>query len=458
MPLSEGASFAAPRPALVIIYNHRHEQNIDLLERIYRDRFTHIFHLMPFYAGKRANVIPVYGSSYVFQGFVAQSLRDLLREGFTHYFFVADDLILNPSVNERNFLDSMGLPEGHCYLPGFHRPSGPNMKFWGHAHRALDWRVRAPGLEVADQIPSVEEARDRLSRHRVASVPLTFRRLWRTPDTLGGWLRTLVRDPRLCARYVASSLCRTTYNLPYPLASGYSDIFIVTSEAMREFGRLCGIFAASGLFVEYAIPTALALSADTICESPQLKLRGRALQPQEQNRELDRYCRSLKSLLDDFPAGYLFLHPIKLSGWVLDLDGGPTCTVTAQQMLANSGMGREVDDLRCDGSDLCVRSTGEDPALALPKIAVESGAESWAVIEITVPRDTIVQLYFQTCDSPHFGERNSVRWRVSAGRHRLVRRIGSGLNGYLRIDPGTARGDYRIHLIEVRQHVTARCG
>lgn len=444
------------RAALVVIYNHRYEQNIDLVERIYRDRFAHIYHLMPFYAGDRANVIPVYESSYYFQGFVAQAHRQLRQHGFTHYFFIADDLILNPAVNEGNFQEVMGLPAGHCYLPGFYRSEYGNRRFWGHAIRALRWRTRPPGVEVVHQIPTPDEARARLARHRVDLRALSFERIWKTPDSMGGWLKALARDPKLCARYVASKLGKKTYPLPYPLASGYSDIFIVTADVLPEFARLCGIFAAADLFVEHAIPTAMALSAEWICEEANLKLRGKALWTPEQMAELDRYGCSLTALLDGFPSGHLYLHPIKLSRWMVDLEEGSTCALTGAQILEGAGMRNHVEELRCEGTDLCLKATGGDPIVVIPRMAVSADAQSWAVVELTVPQATMVQLFFETVESPHFREAQSIRWRVGPGRHRLVGRTDGRLTGCFRLDPGTVRGQYRIHRLEVRQSVAAR--
>lgn len=439
--------------ALVVIYNHRYEQNIELVERIYRDRFTRIIHLMPFYTGNRANVIPVYESSHHFQSFVAQAHRQLLQYGCTHYFFISDDLVLNPAVNERNFQEVMGLPRGHCYMPGFYRSEYGTKRFWGHAITALRWKVRKPGLEVAHQIPSPEEARMKLARHRIDLRPLPFERLWQTPDSARGWLKALARNPGLCARYAASKVRGKRYPLPYPLASGYSDIFIVTADVMREFARLCGIFASADLFVEHAIPTAMALSADWISEGPSLKLHGRALWSKEQMAELDVYGGSIRALLEGFPSGHLYLHPIKLSRWMVDLDEGSACAVTGAQLLEGAGMRQQVEQLRCDGSDLCLHATGGDPIIVTPRMRVNADAQSWAVVEVTVPQGTMVQLFYETAGTPHFVEAQSVRWRVGAGRHRLVGRMEGRLTGGFRLDPGTVPGEYRIHRLEVRQSV-----
>ena len=45
---------------LLIIYNHRYDDNIEKLERIYKNRFSDIYHIVPFYNGTIENVIPVY--------------------------------------------------------------------------------------------------------------------------------------------------------------------------------------------------------------------------------------------------------------------------------------------------------------------------------------------------------------------------------------------------------------
>jgi hypothetical protein len=133
--------------ALIIIYNHRYEQNIPVLESIYGPRFSDIYHLMPFYTGRRQNVISVYENSYHFQGYVAQGFRDYWRADFTHYFFVADDLLLHPSINEDNFIDFIGLPEGHSFFPGFRRPDRKDIYFRTHDIKGYEFTSRDDGLD-----------------------------------------------------------------------------------------------------------------------------------------------------------------------------------------------------------------------------------------------------------------------------------------------------------------------
>ncbi|HYO87569.1 MAG TPA: hypothetical protein VER79_02920, partial [Candidatus Limnocylindrales bacterium] len=47
----------AARICLVVIFNHRFEANLPILDRLYGDRFHHVRYLMPFYQGTRSDVI-----------------------------------------------------------------------------------------------------------------------------------------------------------------------------------------------------------------------------------------------------------------------------------------------------------------------------------------------------------------------------------------------------------------
>ncbi len=115
--------------ALVIIYNHQYNQNIDILERMYKNRFSNIYHLVPFYKDDKSNVIPVYCSSYCFQGYVAQGFKNYFNEDFDHYFFIGDDLILNPLINESNYREHLKLEKEACFIPRL-SPLNESKVFW----------------------------------------------------------------------------------------------------------------------------------------------------------------------------------------------------------------------------------------------------------------------------------------------------------------------------------------
>jgi len=133
--------------ALIIIYNHQYNKNIDVLEQIYKDRFSDIYHLVPFYNGKKTNVIPVYESSYYFQGYISQGFKSYFKEDYEHYFFVADDMILNPIINETNYRENLKLNSNTCFIPEFvnlHECENG----WERVGESFFWNINVPGVKV----------------------------------------------------------------------------------------------------------------------------------------------------------------------------------------------------------------------------------------------------------------------------------------------------------------------
>jgi hypothetical protein len=96
---------------LVVIYNHKYDKNIDIVENLYCKRFSTIYHIVPFYTGDKPNVIPVYENSIYFEGYIAQAYSHFFHPEAAHYFFVADDMILNPNINETNYADFFNLTD-----------------------------------------------------------------------------------------------------------------------------------------------------------------------------------------------------------------------------------------------------------------------------------------------------------------------------------------------------------
>jgi hypothetical protein len=64
-----------------------------------------------------------------------------------------------------------------------------------------------------------------------------------------------------------------------------------------------------------AVPTSLVFSAKKIVTEKDLLLRGKALWTKEEHLNLNQYNNKLQNLLNNFPLGQLYIHPIKLSKW-----------------------------------------------------------------------------------------------------------------------------------------------
>lgn len=284
--------------ALVVIYNHRFDRNIPLIEKMYEGVFSHVYHVVPFYDGKQENVIPVYENSWFFSGYISQAYTHLKGKGFTHYFFVADDMLLHPEINEQNLFEKTGLKEDECFLDFLYILQ--NMTFRWHQLRAMRFRLKQGGVEFAHLLPNKEYAQSQLSKYGVPNKPIPFR----------PFLNKHLED---ILKYLKNYKRRY---LEYPLVGGYADIILVTAEAMEKFALYCGIFAATSLFVEIAVPTALALATDKLKLSKDIRYKtSGALWNEHDKAFLKKYNYNLKELIDDFPNDRLFLHPIKLSQW-----------------------------------------------------------------------------------------------------------------------------------------------
>ena len=101
------------KPCLVVVFNHRFEANLPKLRALYRNRFERVHYLMPFYQGNEPDVSAVFDSSARFQNFFPQALPDFRRQDATHYVFIADDLLLDPALNDDTLLPTLGVePDG----------------------------------------------------------------------------------------------------------------------------------------------------------------------------------------------------------------------------------------------------------------------------------------------------------------------------------------------------------
>ncbi len=281
--------------ALVIIYNHRYDDNIKILERIYKGRFSHIYHLIPFYDGDKSNVIPVYENSYYFQGYLSQGLKAYLKEDYDHYFFVADDMMINPIINEENYKEHLNLELDSNFFPeliSFHK----RKECWHWARDAFRYNVKQKGIEVIGELPNYEEAKRRFTYFGLDLEPLHYQQIW-----------NIERNQ--------NQFSKRKYLLSYPLVGGYSDMFVISSKIIKKFCHYCGVFAATRLFVEIAVPTALVLSATVIVQEKDIELGGKALWANEDYMIFKPYDKKLEKLLTGFPEKLLYLHPVKLSKW-----------------------------------------------------------------------------------------------------------------------------------------------
>lgn len=299
--------------ALIIIYNHRYDKNIDKIEEILKGRFSNIYHVVPFYDGNKENVLTVYESSYYFSGYVAQAYERIKNKDYSHFVFMADDMILNPILNESNILQEIGLNEDESYLEEYIFIGGNDNLVWPRIPEGFLYNPKQAGLEILNIIPQKEDALSIFNKHGVKNFESIHINKIYANVRKAKYFHYIIWVLKLIKQLAKEKSLNLKFN--YPLVGSYSDFFIVPKQYMPKFCQYSGAFAASNLFVELAIPTALVLSSGKIKTGKNCRLNGTAYW----GKDIENMCRSFNySLIDleeNFPQKSIYVHPVKLSKW-----------------------------------------------------------------------------------------------------------------------------------------------
>ena len=303
---------------LCVIYNHNFEKNIPVLDRVYAGRFSNVYHIMPFYRGDNPRVIGVYESSYQFQGYIAQAAARLRNDRYSHYVFVADDMVINPILDERNIVDRVG---GSAFVPSCELVNDRmfvNMDFVRSS--VMNIMGQANACEWSRFLPSLKEAKEKVRRCGFNPYDGVSECLYRVVRC---GCRVLRQTPFRNAYIPPFGMVRKLWKLfrsenkVYPLFNGYSDFCIVPAESFDLFALYCGVLAGCRVFVEQAIPTAMVLSCENILTLRKTQwLAENGVDDYRVRHDLEEKTdMNYKRLIENFPCDYLFIHPVKLSKW-----------------------------------------------------------------------------------------------------------------------------------------------
>lgn len=304
---------------LMVVFNHRYDQNIEKIKKLYQNRFSNIFLLIPFYDGppvEGLNIIPVYESSFRFHGYIVTAYQRILqlRKNYQYYVIIGDDLILNPNVNETNILSYMNLQAGDSYISNLTPLNEANGV---HPRRLWDGVLKPfkkyDGVEWEDKILPSQDAfkvyEDKMGRYsRKLKISWLISQVIFYGKNYKALYRLLLDLQCICLN--------RGLDLPYPLLKNYSDFLIISGEDMKDLCQMLGVFAAMGVFVEVAIPTAMVLVCSSIkCEKDIDKYGIAYWTDKDKEAIQQRYECSLKKLFENWDEKVIFYHPIKLSKW-----------------------------------------------------------------------------------------------------------------------------------------------
>lgn len=311
---------------LVIIFNHNYERNIPILRKLYANRFSNILFLVPFYRGSDPDVVCVYDNSFQFNGYIAQAFGRLAEMNCDEYFFVGDDVCLNPMLNEENLLDQLKVGDDEGFVLEDKIFTNRDARCWNYGLTVLQnlGTLQVDGsCERKRFLPTIADARRRFEDCGVDWRRGATRSCY---DYVRRFLRAGQLAPSLCNLHkscrwllrMAPEVGKSEMDILYPAAWGYSDVILIPRDALADFCYYSGIFAAGRMFVEAAIPTAMILA----CKGGIKTLKDIGWEAEtgnvdyvERDRIVERLGGDYQKFLSNFPPNLLFYHPIKLSQW-----------------------------------------------------------------------------------------------------------------------------------------------
>ena len=307
------------------LFNHKFESVLPLLDRIYGPRFSYRHTIMPFASQPEPTLSRIYELGRNFSGHLAQAARDFIKPGITHYFVIADDLLLNPVLDETNLLERLNLQPGEGYIKNLCAADNLRHEWIWSGEAAAKFRRNAKAVDWATLLPAPDQA-----TAKFAAMGLEI------PDALPG---TVIDSLRAHRNFAQQSVWATLESAmmrlqpaDYPLLSGYADFLVIPAEAITDFTHYCGVFAAMEIFAEIAVPTALALACENVrtelplnCHfhwpnddiTPVNTMKGVELWTEEDSsRFASLLSLPLEQILAGFPQDILYIHPVKLSQFV----------------------------------------------------------------------------------------------------------------------------------------------
>lgn len=297
---------------LVIIFNHKYNNNIPIIYDIYRKRFEDIVFVVPFYRdeemdNKMYEIIGVYDSSYSFEGYIAQAYYRLKEHNSKSYLFIGDDLVLHPRIDENNFKNYFNIDEGDSYnteICKINEPFGRYKWNYSRIYQSFMCFTSNRFVNYREEIPTKEQALD-IAKNK-GYVDFKIKKHFYLSDAgIRGHIRSFILRCKTIPR-----------EAEYPLFGGYSDLCIVSGDDLQQFSHMLGVFSSMGLFVEVAIPTAMILTCKSIKQQQDTRFERGDIWGMDSKQALGKkYGYSLERLFKEWPENLLFIHPIKLSQW-----------------------------------------------------------------------------------------------------------------------------------------------
>jgi len=230
---------------LVILFNHPHADNIEVLDSIYRSRYGEIDYILPMIESLHGNIFTSYRGSFSFHGMIMDYLLTKMSEvnldpsGF--FIFCQDDVLINPMLDlnffEKNIMSEYG---------GFINPVSSffegdwqwNKRVYNRFCEGWDPTLGHGLGNVTSYLPDSDSIRNNFINNGI----------------------NILKDTEVLDTYSKTFMD----NYKFPLIKGLADFFIIKNRDIPNFMQFLKLFTAIDIFPEVAIPTALAGSVKNL--------------------------------------------------------------------------------------------------------------------------------------------------------------------------------------------------
>ena len=302
------------KTGICFIFNHPYPAQIPVIKSIFKERFSNILFLIPFYRDDSdSDVFTVYRGAFSFDGMIVEA-REKIKETFkdcSHVLFVHNDLLLSGQYRETTAASLLGIGgDQKCYLSNIWKING-SVHSWSWANR-LGFRIRIPmhglmgtGAErVFEYLPNFDDVAEKCVQAGYDPAPSTLRRDKEniSKESYYGFV-----DHELFETHQSLLSPDGTLSLGRPYFGGYSDIVCVPYQGLNEWLHLLGILSSMEIFAEISIPTSLVWTFGKISTSHSANISTSILWGTEQRRQTD----DIGWVKERFAKGDHYIHPVK---------------------------------------------------------------------------------------------------------------------------------------------------
>lgn len=306
------------KTSVCVIFNHPFPSNIPILRSILKSRFDFVTFVIPNYRSDEDDVITTYRGSYTFQGMIVDAYPKLKEQDADFYFFVQDDVFLNPLYTGEELIDKINLSQGESFLPGF-APLGGDISKWAWSAKVVAQFTKPMELLYGSGaenplkfMPDAEMLSQKLeSVYGIKNIEFTHenrhvfeQRVYDTKDLsiINGCAMEFLSDYLFASQSVNNKI-----DIGYPFVHGMSDFFVASKDIMNELVHTLGVLSTFLVFAEVAIPTALAACSQKVIFLNDVKMNI------EWIWDTSRDSINAAKVIEDFKNNTLLIHPVKLS-------------------------------------------------------------------------------------------------------------------------------------------------